>query len=94
MLGQVAAVQCCSSNLLIALEDTPLLPSLESMLCSVHVTSSPATNSHVANTVQRIVIAYNSACYGQQDMLYHAFSARLLQHCLLQRQDALSQRVA
>ncbi len=71
MLGQVPAPQCCSSNLLAALEDTPLLPSLESMLCSVNVTSGSAKKSNVANTVQEIVTVYNSAYYGQQDMLYH-----------------------
>ena len=78
MLGQVPALQCCSSNLLAALEGTPLLPSLESMLCSMNVTSGPATNSYVANTDQKIVTVDNSACYGQQDILYHVFSARLL----------------
>ena len=90
MLCQVPALQCCSSNLLAALEDTPLLPSLESMLCSVHVTPRPATNLNVATTVQKIVTVNNSACCGQQDILYYAFSARQLLPCLLQRQDDLS----
>ena len=90
MLGQVPTLQCCSSNLLAALEDTPMLPSLESMLCSVNVTPRPATNLNAANTFQKIVTVNSSACCGQQNSLYHAFSARHLLPCLLQKQDDLS----
>lgn len=57
-LGQVPALQSCSSNLLAALENTPLLPSLESMLRSVHVTPRSATNLNFASTVQKTVTVH------------------------------------